>query len=204
MLSVNAIEIQKIIDESEKGRNTSFLKASHSLWLRFKNYDKNPPKVLYKSHKAVAVIFATSSDRTLYVNLYEIVTIQGYERRGYASELWSEFVADSHKKGMKRLKLSCTPQSIGFHTKNGLVYWGVDKQGSLKSDQPLMPNISEQITLRHNGIKNYKLLIPSEKVAESLKKHDIEYMDLSYKKSIETMTAIKFVGKYWLRNKLFA
>ena len=202
--NVNEQEILKIIDKSYQGKNTNFLKASHSLWKRFKNYEKNPPTVLYNNNNlAVAVIFATLSKRTLYVNLYEIVTIQGYERKGYASKLWELFIKNSYETGMRRIKLSCTPSSIGFHTKNGLVYWAVDKQGSLRSDQPLMPSTKEQKILRNEGIKDYKILRPDTKIVEKFKQENIEYLNLSEKKLIQTMSAIQYVGKYWLRHKLY-
>ena len=35
-------EVEKLIEDSPKGDNTKFLSSSHSLWFRFKNYEKNP------------------------------------------------------------------------------------------------------------------------------------------------------------------
>jgi|TARA_R110000803_G_scaffold103168_2_gene171285 hypothetical protein len=197
------LNIQRIINKSVAGKNTSFLKASHSLWTRFKNYEKNPPCILYVDKVPVSVIFATCSTRTKYINLYEIVTIQGQERKGYANKIWSEFIKHWHKNGMSRIKLSCTPESIGFHKKNGLVFWSVDKQGSLRSDQPLMPTIAEQIVLREKSISKPSLVIPNIKICNKLKKEDIEFLNLSNKKLLKTYEAIQSVDKFWLRKALY-
>lgn len=196
--------IEDIIFNSREGKNTKFLKASHSLWTRFKNYQKHPPAVYYDDDTPVAVIFATCSTKTKYINLYEIVTLQGHERKGYASLIWSDFIAHWHNNGMKRIKLSCTPDSIGFHVKNGLVFWSVDTQGSLRSDQPLMPTVSEQILLRNRALENSHLVMPDPEVCSKLKTENIEFLEISQKKLIATYEAIKFVDRYWLRNELYA
>lgn len=196
--------IQDIIENAPDGKNTKFLKASHSLWTRFQNYNKHLPAVLYVENEPVAIIFATCSDKSKYINLYEIVTIQGQERKGYAKLIWSEFVAYWHLQGMERIKLSCTPDSIGFHKKNGLVFWSVDKQGSLRSDQPLLPSIEEQIALREKALRDPSLVMPEFKVCQKLKTEDLEYLHLSERKLIQTYEAILSVEKYWLRKSLNA
>ena len=196
--------IEEIIKNSVSGRNTRFLKASHSLWKRFQNYNKHKPFVLYEKGTAVVAIFATSSEKTKYINLYEIVTVQGEERKGYARNAWALFVGYWHNKGMNRIKLSCTPDSIGFHAKNGLVFWSVDKQGSLRSDQPLMPSIAEQTSLRESALIDPRLVMPEPKVCEKLKIEHIEYLNLSEKKLMQTCQAIRSVGHFWFRKHLNA
>lgn len=196
-------EVEELIDNSPKGSNTNFLKSSHSLWTRFGNYDKHPPFAHIDNNEYVSVIFATRSDKTKYVNLYEIVTIQGQEGKGYASGVWNEHSAYCIKRGMNRIKLSCTPKSIGFHKKNGLVFWAVDKQGSLRSDQPLKESIKKQNELRNAALLNPKLVIPDNKVCEKLKKEDIETLQLSNKKLVDTYQAIQEVGDYWFRKYLY-
>ena len=196
-------EVEELINNSPKGSNTNFLKSSHSLWTRFGNYDKHPPFAHIDNNEYVSVIFATRSDKTKYVNLYEIVTIQGQEGKGYASEVWNEHSAYCTKRGMNRIKLSCTPKSIGFHKKNGLVFWAVDKQGSLRSDQPLKESIKKQNELRNAALLNPKLVIPDNKVCEKLKKEDIETLQLSNKKLVDTYQAIQEVGDYWFRKYLY-
>ena len=63
-------DIQRAIFNSPSGANTKFLQQSHSLWYRFNNYQSNAPFGLYKDDKLVSVIFATTSDKTKYINLY--------------------------------------------------------------------------------------------------------------------------------------
>lgn len=196
-------DIQKTIFKSKSGKNTRFLQQSHSLWYRFNNYQKNAPFGLIKNGEIVSIIFATTSHRTKYINLYEIVTIQGEEGKGYATEIWSEFIKHWYNAGMKRLKLSCTPSSITWHIRNGLVFWSVDKQGSLRSDQPLKKTIKEQIEFRNQSLKNPTLALPDKKTKEKLIEEDIETLSLSSKKILETYNAIKQVGKFWLRPHLY-
>lgn len=196
-------EVEEIIKKSKLGSNTNFLKASHSLWIRFGNYDKHPPFALVDDDEYVSLIFATRSDRTKYVNLYEIVTLQGKEGKGYGRKVWDLHAKYCIKRGMQRIKLSCTPDSIGFHKKNGLVFWSVDKQGSLRSDQPLKETSQEQIKYREQGLKNPILLMPEEKVCSKLKTEDIETLQLSNNKLMMTYQAIQKAGDCWLRKHLF-
>ena len=200
---VNEQEVLNCISSSRDGKNQKFLQQSHSLWFRFKNYTNNPPFALIKNNKIVSIIFATTSDKTKYINLYEICTIQGYEGKGYGTEIWQEFVSYWYNNNMKRIKLSCTPSSITWHLRNGLVFWSVDKQGSLRSDQPLKQNIEQQKKLRDAALNNSELIIPNKKVCDKLKLESLETTGLSQKKSLETYKAIQQVGKYWFRSYLF-
>jgi hypothetical protein len=81
--------VENLIELQPEGTNTRFLNSAHSLWYRFKNYDSNPPLVMFDDEEPVALIFATQSKRSRYVNLYEIVTLEGKEGNGYASRVWS-------------------------------------------------------------------------------------------------------------------
>lgn len=196
-------EVEDIIKDSPQGSNTNFLKSSHSLWTRFGNYEKHPPFVLIDNNEYVSIIFSTKSDRTKYVNLYEIVTIEGHEGKGYGKKIWDKHSAYCLQRGMKRIKLSCTPSSIGFHNKNGLVFWAVDKQGSLRSDQPLMPSRKEQVDLRNKAYDDPSLVMPEDKVCKKLKTEDLETLQLSNNKLIQTHEAIQKVGKNWFRKYLY-
>ena len=200
---VNEQEVLNCISDSKDGKNKKFLQQSHSLWFRFKNYNNNPPFALIKDNKIVSIIFATTSDKTKYINLYEICTIQGHDSKGYGTEIWQEFVSYWYDKNMQRIKLSCTPSSITWHLRNGLVFWSVDKQGSLRSDQPLKQNIEQQKKLRDESLNNPELIIPNKKVCDKLKLESLETTRLSQKKSLETYKAIQQVGKYWFRSYLF-
>ena len=184
-------------------RNTKFLKQAHNLWFRFKNYEKHPAFALKKSDKIVAVIFATTSERTKYINLYEIVTIAGEEKKGYATKIWSEFIAYWYDKGMKRIKLSCTPQSVTWHVRNGLIFWSVDKQGSLRSDQPLMRTIKDQQDLRFKSLKNPELVLPDYNTRQKLLLEDIETLHLSQRRLTKVFDAIEKVRGYWFRRYLY-
>jgi len=200
---LKANEVEEIINKSKQGNNTKFLKASHSLWYRFKNYEKSPPLGLLDNDNVVSILFTTFSQRTKYTNLYEICTLQGMEGNGYARNLWREYLVLANNLGMERLKISCTPESIKWHIKNGLVFWGVDKQGSLKSDQPLKLSIEEQNEFREKALTIPNIARPSEKICDSLKLCGLEYVNLSLNKTKKAMNAINFVGKYWLRDYLW-
>lgn len=198
-----ADQIESLIKDSPKGRNTNFLSSSHSLWVRFHNYENSPPMILMDEGEIVSLIFATFN-RDKYTNLYEIVTVEGKEGKGYASRIWEDYIeyAVNHKR-MTRLKISCTPSSITWHMKNGLVFWSVDPTGSLRSDQPLFKNREEQNIFREMAVKDPKIALPSEKVCIKLRKESLEQHKFGRKKTELTQEAIQKVGSYWLRNALF-
>lgn len=196
-------DIQNAIFRSSSGANTKFLQQSHSLWYRFNNYQKNAPYGLYKDGKLVSVIFATTSHSTKYINLYEIVTLQGQEGKGYATDIWSQFVEHWYDAGMTRIKLSCTPSSITWHMRNGLIFWAVDKQGSLRSDQPLKRSINEQVDFREYALTQPSVALPDKKTRMKLREEDVETLQLSQKKILETYQAIQKVGEYWFRPYLY-
>lgn len=191
-------DIDKIIEKSAPGRNTNFLKASHNLWKRFKNYSKNPPIALTEKTKVVSILF-TTFNKNKYTNLYEIVTIQGEEGNGFARKLWAQYVEYATiQKGMTRLKISCTPSSVTWHLKNGLVFWAVDPTGSLKSDQPIFPSIDAQKAARKLFLKNYKLALPNPTVIKNFEKSQLKHYSFGTKKHELIQEAIKKVGPAWL------
>ena len=79
-------EVEHLLLVSEEGKNTRFLKSSHNLWYRFKNYTKAPPLAAREGNDIVALIFATFN-KDGYTNLYEIVTMEGHEGKGMAEGL---------------------------------------------------------------------------------------------------------------------
>ena len=196
-------KMEHILSGQPEGKNTRFLNAAHSLWYRFKNYEKNPPfYITDKDGTEVAFVFATYSQRTKYINLYEIVTIEGAEGKGYASEIWSEVMEDAYNSGMRRLKISCTPSSVTWHYRNGLVFWAVDPSGSLRSDQPLCETREEQIKLREQAIDDPSLVMPADsKVIENLRKEDFpgDRFKINGKKYWAICNAIDSVGEAWMR-----
>ena len=192
--------VEALINSSPPGKNTKFLKAAHSLWYRFKNYGSNPPMVLREGDEIVSLIFATFN-RDGYTNLYEIVTVEGQEGKGYASKIWDMYIHYAYNiKGSKRLKLSCTPSSLSWHLRNGLVFWSVDPSGSLRSDQILLPTREEQKKHREEIVKSPAAFLPPIKSREKMVGEDPKF---GKSKGIIVEEAIQKAGKYWLRSSLF-
>lgn len=195
--------IEAAIENSPEGKNTKFLNSSHSLWFRFKNYEKNQPFAWEVDGELVAFVFATYSQRSRYINLYEIVTRQGHEGKGYASIIWEKVMTDAFNSGMSRLKLSCTPSSVTWHKRNGLVFWAVDPTGSLRSDQPLFPTKVDQCAFRDTALKMPHLATPTDpKVTKQLQGESLESHGFGAKKTATVEEAISAVGKYWMRDEL--
>jgi hypothetical protein len=196
-------QVEELIAQQPEGRNTRFLNASHSLWFRFKNYEKQPPFVLEDAGVPVALVFITFSARSKYANLYEIVTLEGKECCGYASEVYWEVMKAASEAGMTRLKMSCTSTSVTWHMRNGCIFWAVDPSGSLRVDQPLFPTKAEQLAFREEAIANKVIALPSEPVIEKLRGEGLESHGFGAKKTARVEEAIDAVGDYWFRLSLF-
>jgi len=199
---LNFAEVETIVATSQKGSNTKFLSSAHSLWYRFKNYDKNPPMAYEVNGEIVSLIFATYN-RDTYSNLYEIVTIQGQEGNGYASRIWDIWTSYAVERGVTRLKMSCTPSSITWHQRNGLLWWAVDPSGSLRSDQPLFATRSEQLAYRDFAIDHPLEALPPAKTIKKLIPEGLENYSWGDKKRTKTQDAINAAGKSWLREFMF-
>ena len=197
-------QMEGLLKVQPEGKNTKFLNAAHSLWFRFHNYDNNQPLVLIDNGVPVAAVFATLSHRSRYMNLYEIVTFEGNEGKGYASKIWSEAMLRAHEMGMRRLKISCTPTSVTWHQRNGLVFWAVDPSGSLRSDQPLMPTREKQLELRERAYNDPEVVMPTDsKVLDQLKRESLASHGFGTKKTATVQKAIEDVGENWMRDALF-
>lgn len=205
--------VQKVIDDSPKGKNTNFLIKAHNLWIRFEYYKSSLPIYLKEDDKIVALIFATYPSKG-HTNLYEIVTIEGEEKKGYASKIWDRYIDYAyHTMNCTRLKMSCTPSSVTWHMRNGLIFWSIDPSGSLRSDQPLFPTREEQIAFREKALVDPSIAFPDDNTIAMYKIESIEYHEtpkpkkkakkFNDKKKEEIEKAIKSVGKYWLRDALF-
>lgn len=202
MLFVNSTRVEEIIKNSPAGKNTKFLSAAHSLWYRFKNYEKCPPMAYEDNGEVVCLIFATFN-RDGYANLYEIVTVEGKEGKGYASKCWDAWIKYAvEERKIQRLKISCTPSSVSWHFRNGLVFWAVDPTGSLRSDQPLFATRAEQIAYRDNAIVNPLQALPPPKARAQFLAEGLESYSWGEKKKAKTQAAIDTVGKAWLREAL--
>jgi hypothetical protein len=202
MIFVNSTKVQQLIESSPAGKNTKFLSAAHSLWTRFHNYDKSLPMAYEVNGEVVSLIFATFN-RDGYANLYEIVTLEGQEGKGYASKCWDAWIKYAvEERKIQRLKISCTPSSVSWHNRNGLVFWAVDPTGSLRSDQPLFPTRAEQIAYRDKAIVNPLQALPPYKARTQFLAEGLESYKWGEKKKAKTQTAIDTVGKSWLREAL--
>lgn len=204
MKFVPATTVQEIIDNSPAGKNTKFLSAAHSLWTRFKNYEKCPPLAYEDNGQIVCLIFATFN-RDGYANLYEIVTVEGKEGNGYASKCWDAWIDYAvNVKSMKRLKISCTPTSVTWHKRNGLIFWAVDPTGSLRSDQPLFATREKQIWYQV-GARSAPTVAACELPEKAKKQFLAEGLDdhgFGAKKRAKTEDAINNVREFWLRDYL--
>jgi hypothetical protein len=200
---INSTRVEQIIDSSPAGKNTKFLSAAHSLWTRFHNYEKQLPMCLEVNGEVVSMIFATFN-RDKYVNLYEIVTVEGKEGNGYASQCWDMFVEYSvNERKAERLKMSCTPTSVTWHMRNGLIFWAVDPTGSLRSDQKMFATRKEQIDYQNFSVVNPLQALPPYKVRDQFVKEGLDDHKFGVKKTNKTQHAIDAVGKFWLRDALF-
>lgn len=199
---VNSTKVEDLIKTSPAGKNTKFLSAAHSLWTRFHNYEKSLPLAYEVNGEVVCLIFATFN-RDGYSNLYEIVTLEGKEGNGYASKCWDAYLDYAvNVRKSTRLKISCTPSSVTWHYKNGLIWWAVDPTGSLRSDQPIFPTRAEQIAYRDFAIVNPLQALPPYKAREQFLAEGLESYKWGDKKKAKTQTAINAVGKAWLREAL--
>jgi hypothetical protein len=152
--------------------------------------------------EVVCLIFATFN-RDGYANLYEIVTIEGKEGKGYASKCWDAWIKYAvEERKTQRLKISCTPTSVTWHLRNGLVFWAVDPTGSLRSDQPLFATRAEQIAWRDTAIVSPLQSLPPYKAREQFRKEGLDSYKWGDKKKAKTKEAIEYVGKAWLRDAL--
>ena len=202
MLFINSTKVEDIIKNSPAGKNTKFLSAAHSLWTRFHNYEKSLPLVYEDNGEIVCLIFSTFN-RDGYANLYEIVTLEGKEGKGYASKCWEAWIKYAvEERNTKRLKISCTPSSVTWHYRNGLIFWAVDPTGSLRSDQPLFPSRAEQLSYRTAVIRDPVKALPPQKARDQFLTEGLENYKWGDKKKAKTQAAIDAVGDAWLREAL--
>jgi len=185
--------VNKMVNEDHD--NARFAKAAHSLWIRFKNYDKHPPwAILDDNGEIAAVCMITLLQREPYANLYEIFAV----KKGYARKLYWKIMSDISSR-TERLKMSCTPSSIGWHMKNGIIGWGTDPSGSIRVDIPIMKTLEDQLKLRENWEENINWIIPPEKNRSRLKDEENSF---GPRKKPKVEEAIDTVGDFYLRRYL--
>jgi hypothetical protein len=170
------------------------------LWIRFHNYGKHDPWVLEVDGQILAVCHITVLRKNDYANLYEIYTIPNSEGKGYASTLYWEimdYMVTTYP--FIRLKMSCTPTSIGWHYRNGIIGYGVDPSGSIRVDIPIMSCKEAQLAFRETWDTFPDIALPPAKSQEKLLKENPVF---GIKKSAQVAQSIKTMGEYYLRGEL--
>lgn len=196
---VTQVEFEAWVQSMDEGRNKTFAKGAMNLWIRFKNFEKNAPFALRVDGDIKCVILITKLLRAPYVNLYEIVTATGEEGNGYARRLYWDVLSHFYDDGVLRLKMSCTPTSIGWHYGNGIIGWGVDATGSIRVDIPLRRTREEQLALRANYKNNMEEITPPEKAIKALLKENPTF---GLKKAMQVEASKGHLGEYYLRDIL--
>ncbi|MBZ5566583.1 MAG: GNAT family N-acetyltransferase [Acidobacteriia bacterium] len=74
-----------------------------------------------------------------YANFYLAYTLPAYRRNGYATLLYNHVMQEALMAGMFRVK-SLVQSDLGYYLHRGLghKFWGVEKQGHLVVDEPLI------------------------------------------------------------------
>ena len=94
-------------------------------------------------------------------------------------------------------------RNIGTQLHEWIVLFLKGEEPVLPSDQPLKRTINEQVDFREFALTNPSVALPDKKVRMKLCEEDVETLQLSQKKILETYQAIKKVGEYWFRPHLY-
>jgi GNAT superfamily N-acetyltransferase len=156
--------------------------------------------VLRSRGDVVAIAFRTLN-RNGYFNLYDIATNPRHLNRGHGRQLWRLLIAHAHENRSTRIKMGCSPSSVGWHIGNGAVFWGVDEQGSLLCDMPLMPTIEQQLLLQQEAVTDPAVVMPDAKVIAKLRARGLKKETLK-RKLVPTLNAIQQAREYWLRSAI--
>jgi ribosomal protein S18 acetylase RimI-like enzyme len=198
--TISASEVQKLIEVWDQSESLRVLKQGQGLWGNFRYYESFSPVVLRDRRKVVAIAFRTLN-RNGYFNLYEIAVDPRARGKGFGKQLWRLLIAHAYENGSTRLKMGCSPTSLGWHISNGALFWGVDEQGSLLCDIPLLPTVEQQVLLQKEGISNPIAVMPDEQVVKKLAAKGFVTIRnrLQLQKAIQ---AISQAGDCWLRGAI--
>lgn len=194
-------EVADLCRKHEKTSRISLLRTTHGMWVRFNNYEKHPPMVIRIDGEIASIVFFQIT-KNRYMNLYEIISLPEYAGKGYGTDLWKSVIKFACENQAERLKISCTPESILWHYPHGLIFWGVDKSGSLRSDQQLFPTIEEQVEYRRRVIEDPQHNLPPVSQVNKFKK-EIQEIQFGENKKIKIQQAIKSIGSAWLAPYLY-
>jgi predicted GNAT family acetyltransferase len=71
------------------------------------------------------------------LTLHNLFTPKIHRNRGFALAMLKETFLQQAEREVKRFRMSCTPESLGFYARLALIYWGVDSVGNYHCDLPL-------------------------------------------------------------------
>lgn len=199
MIRLNQEEMRYWSDTMPDGPNKKFALAAHNLWVRFHNYNKHYPFALVEDGEVKCVVMITQLVRESYANLYEICTKQGEEGKGYARRLYWDVMSHMYHGGVQRLKMSCTPSSIGWHNNNGIIGWGIDDTGSIRVDIPIERDQEHQLQLRQDWSEKIGKILPPKRARKALTNENHTF---GAKKTEQVNKAKFLLGNYYLRDML--
>jgi hypothetical protein len=189
-------EMDKLLVEMDlnHNKNYKFAKSATNLWKRFNNFEDNPPFFIEDNKGNIAAVAMVSKlKRSSYINLYEIFAV----KKGYATKLYWEIMEFFYFIGVERLKMSCTPESIGWHDKNGIIGWGIDPSGSIRVDIPIFRTQKQQLECRKAGLTS-DTIPPIEARRKFLK----ESYSFGVRKQKKIDEAISVLGENFMRELL--
>ena len=195
-------EVESMLTQYGQQGNNSLIRWNHGMWIRFGNYDNdNLPLAMLVKGNIVGLVFYCILKNHI-VNQYEIIVREGVTHEKYGEYLWRYWIEYVSLQGAKYLKISCTPQSIKWHYKHGLIFWGIDSSGSLRSFQPLFPTVEEQCRWRDYVIKHpdYKILSP--KIAQFYLNEMLKDRKWSKEKINKIKDSILYIDKAWFYSRL--
>ena len=192
-------EVEKLVFDMKCSDhpNSRFANAAHSLWTRFHNYtERNSPYAcIDHDGEITSVVMMTLLTREPYANLYEIFAV----KPTFARDLYWDVMKGAKEMGAERLKMSCTPSSIGWHLGNGVVGWGVDPSGSIRVDIPIADSLEEQLDLRERALKDTSLVMPEGKNLQRLIDEENSFGPI---KILKVEKAIDLMGDYYMRKDI--
>ena len=95
--------------------------------------------------------------------------------------------------------MSCTPSSIGWHLKNGIVGWGIDPSGSVRVDIPIADSLQEQLDLRDRAVHDPSIIMPQGKNLDRLVNEENSFGKI---KLAKVEKSISLMGDYYMRKEI--
>ncbi len=165
--TLNKEEVENFISSLPNSDRKKFLCNAHSLWIRFRNYEKQLPIAIIENSQLKSIAFVSKLKKHSMINLYDIVSFD----TGYGKKLWMEMIAYYYNLGVRNIKFRALYSAVKFYDDLGIYFWGFDGK-SFTVEQPLYSTIEEMQKWRNDFIlspicANDKLLEdkdPSKKI----------------------------------------